>query len=124
MYFNKKYDRVGPVFQNRFKAKNIETDDYLLQLVRYIHQNPWELKTGSWRRNGSWKKKTRSLGEYQWSSYAVYLGERKDNLVETKTILGYFSKSYPKEDFRDFVETPLLEEALDDLRPFTLETGS
>jgi len=39
-YFNKKYDRVGHLFQNRYFSKPIETDKYLLKLHRYIHQNP------------------------------------------------------------------------------------
>ncbi len=43
-YFNKKYNRVGHLFQNRYKSILVQTDIYLLKLVRYIHQNP--LKAG------------------------------------------------------------------------------
>jgi len=35
-FFNTKYERVGPLFQSRFKAKSIENDEYLLQLSAYI----------------------------------------------------------------------------------------
>src|SRR3972149_5193578 len=38
-FFNTKYDRVGPLFQGRFKAKAVITDDYLLPLSAYIHKN-------------------------------------------------------------------------------------
>lgn len=40
MYFNKKYERVGPVFQNRFKSILIESDPYFLKLSQYIYLNP------------------------------------------------------------------------------------
>lgn len=39
-YFNIRHDRVGPLFQGRFKAVRIETDEQLLQVSRYIHLNP------------------------------------------------------------------------------------
>ena len=40
MYFNNKYERTGHVFQNRFKNICVDTESYLLNLVRYIHKNP------------------------------------------------------------------------------------
>lgn len=40
MYFNKKYEHYGPVFQNRFKSILIESDSYFLGLSRYIYLNP------------------------------------------------------------------------------------
>lgn len=40
IYFNKKYNRVGHVFQNRFKSIGVDTEEYLKNLVRYIHKNP------------------------------------------------------------------------------------
>ena len=39
-YFSKKYDKIGHLFQNRFFSKCVETREYLIQLCRYIHQNP------------------------------------------------------------------------------------
>lgn len=44
MYFNRRHKRVGPVFQSRYKASRITTDDYLDHISRYIHLNPrdWE----------------------------------------------------------------------------------
>jgi REP element-mobilizing transposase RayT len=41
-YFNKKYGQVGSVFQDKYKAKAVLTDTYLLHLSRYIHLNPHE----------------------------------------------------------------------------------
>lgn len=40
MYFNNKYDRVGGLFQGRYKASLISTDPYLSHISRYIHLNP------------------------------------------------------------------------------------
>lgn len=40
IYFNKKYDRVGALFQGIFKATSINNDTYLLHITRYIHRNP------------------------------------------------------------------------------------
>lgn len=40
MYFNKKYKRVGPMFQNVYKAALVGSDEQLLHLTRYIHRNP------------------------------------------------------------------------------------
>ena len=40
MYFNRKYQHFGPVFQNRFKSILIENDSYFLELSRYIYLNP------------------------------------------------------------------------------------
>ena len=39
-YFNKKYQRIGPLFQDRYKSEKVENDGYLLTAMRYIHNNP------------------------------------------------------------------------------------
>jgi len=73
-WYNRKYERVGHLFQNRFVSEPIETDAYLLQCARYIHQNP--LKSNA----------IVNLGDYDWSSYNSYLGivsEDRDSLVDT-----------------------------------------
>ncbi len=40
MYFNRKHNRVGHLFQNRYKSSVVESDAYLVELIRYIHLNP------------------------------------------------------------------------------------
>jgi REP element-mobilizing transposase RayT len=40
IYFNRRYERSGHLFQNRYKSSIVETERYLLELIRYIHLNP------------------------------------------------------------------------------------
>src|SRR3989344_4697111 len=48
-YFNTKYERVGPLFQGKFKTVNIERQAHLLYLPHYIHLNPLDLAVPEWR---------------------------------------------------------------------------
>lgn len=81
MVFNKKYGRVGHVFQDRYKSQIIIDDTQILRVIRYVHNNPLKAKI------------TKSLDSYKWSSYNEYKSE-KYNLVnkdEGKFIMEYFS---------------------------------
>jgi len=60
VYYNKKHDHVGHVFGGRFNSKPIETDEYFLQVVRYIHMNPVE-------------EGLTYTCMYKWSSYCDFL---------------------------------------------------
>ncbi len=59
--FNRKSGRVGHVFENRFKSCAIESDAYLLQAIRYVHDNPENAGICP-------------AAEYPWSSYHEYMG--------------------------------------------------
>lgn len=59
-WFNTEYGRVGHLFQGRFKSKPVETDAYLLSVVRYIHLNPVE------------SGMCEDPGDYRFSSYSAY----------------------------------------------------
>ena len=61
-YFNKKYQRNGHLFQDRFRSEPVNTMEYFVTLMRYIHQNP--LKAGL----------VSSPGDYSWSSWHEYAG--------------------------------------------------
>jgi len=94
IYFNKKYDRVGKLFQGHYKAVLVTEDNYLLHLSRYIHLNPSEY--------------TDNL-EDAYSSYADYLGLRKTEWVKPDLILNFFNKEVAPEfkklvSYKDFVE--------------------
>lgn len=59
-WYNLKYERVGHLFQDRFKSENVESNVYFLTVLRYIHQNP--LKAGL--ENSVWKCRWTSIHEY------------------------------------------------------------
>src|SRR5689334_19785911 len=44
MWFNRQHDRVGPLFQGRFKSVVVEIDGWGLALSRYVHLNPVRIK--------------------------------------------------------------------------------
>jgi len=95
--FNKKNNRVGHVFQGRFRSEICSDDRYVLALCRYIHLNPVEA--------GIVKKPL----EYPWSSYKDLCGLRKDPLVKSEFLLGYFNRSGVT-GFRRWVEEETTEE--------------
>lgn len=75
VYVNKKYKRVGHIFQGRYHSVLVERDSYALELTRYIHLNP--VRAGM----------ARVPDEYRWSSYRAYLGRDGSRLVDTELIL-------------------------------------
>lgn len=79
-WYNKKYERSGPLFQDRFKSQTIEDDEYLLRVLRYIQQKPLAEKFAT------------DIKEYRWSSYAVYTGKMiaDEDLVDRHIVLGMF----------------------------------
>ncbi|MCX7748841.1 MAG: transposase [Clostridia bacterium] len=80
-YFNKKYNRVGHVFQDRYISEAIDSDSYLLTALRYIHNNP--VKAGVVKEPSS----------YRWSSFNSYIGKDKVILIERDEILGMYSEN-------------------------------
>lgn len=76
-YFNKKYKRIGPLFQGRFKAVLIKTEEQLKNVFVYVHANPISLIETNWKEKGisNLPHVTRFLEEYRWSSYRDYLGK-------------------------------------------------
>jgi len=89
-YINKKYGRVGHLFQDQFKQVLIEDDSYLLWLSAYIHQNPKIAGLVDRAEN------------YKWSSYPDFLGLER-NLIECdkKIILNQFKENNNYHDFVD-----------------------
>jgi len=100
MYFNKKYERVGSVFQGRFKAKHVDSEEYLLHVSRYIHLNPLEIV----RAQGP---ALNSLLKYPWSSLKEYAHPKLPHIANLEILLSYFSsRSRPNtpKNYLQFVE--------------------
>ena len=77
LQYNTRSGHVGHVFQQRFRSFPIEGDSYLLEAMRYIHNNPA-------------KARIASAASYRWSSYHEYLGESLwgQRFADTRLLLG------------------------------------
>ncbi|MDO8637973.1 MAG: transposase [Candidatus Daviesbacteria bacterium] len=105
MYFNKKYKRVGHLFQDVYKAVLIENEPQFLYLSAYIHRNP--LKNCPKTKKMKLGIKVDGLCAYyfsQPSSYPEYLDQRKTHWIHQEDILKFFSKTNPKLSYQSFVE--------------------
>jgi putative transposase len=81
-YYNKKYNRHGHVFQDRFESRILDTDEYNLAVSAYIHNNAQDIEGFSGKEE-----------DYQYSSYGIYLGIKKDfyKLIDKSFIMGLFN---------------------------------
>jgi REP element-mobilizing transposase RayT len=86
---NARYSRVGPLFQGKFQAVRVDTDEYLLHLSRYIHLNP--VVAGLVKRPEEW----------EFSSYRDYLGLRRGTLPDPDSVLAHFPTPAAYQQFVD-----------------------
>ena len=88
--FNKKHQRVGHLFQDRFKSIYVYNDDYMLRLIRYIHRNPE-------------KAEICKTEDYKWSSYKEYIYKAK--IIEREKVLLKFDSNnkIAIKKFKEFV---------------------
>jgi len=95
--YTQRYNRLkktdGPLFRGRYKAILVDKDAYLLQLSRYIHQNPIEIK-------GAKPK----LDNYTWSSYPAYIAKTAPpQWLERDTIYQLLGQRQRYTGYRAFV---------------------
>lgn len=84
MYFNKKYERVGNLFESTFKARHANTDAYLKYLFSYIHLNPAKKVDANWQEKiqNDPKKLFAYVDRYPYSSFPDYRkAERKEGVI-------------------------------------------
>ena len=74
---NKKYNRVGSLFQGRYKVSEITSDSYYTTIIIYIHQNP--VIAGL----------VNHMGDYKYSSYNAYLSS-KETILNKQEVLDWF----------------------------------
>lgn len=78
-YYNLKYERVGSLFQGKYKLKLVDSDVYARQVFGYVHLNPVEFIQKNWKEGiNDWSKTEKFLKKYRWSSFANYFGDEKD----------------------------------------------
>ncbi|MBI4089086.1 MAG: transposase [Candidatus Levybacteria bacterium] len=99
MYFNRKYKRVGSLYQDVYKAVLINREEQFLHLSRYIHKQALNL-------------------DNQPCSYPEYVGLRQAMWIKPDEILSFFSKANPSLSYRNFVAQP---EDNEKLKNLTLE---
>ena len=87
MYFNRKYNRVGSLYQDVYKAILISSEAHFLHLSRYIHKQALKLNN-------------------QPCSYPEYIGLRKTSWINPDEILSFFSKTNPSSTYENFVMQP------------------
>ncbi len=91
MRYHKKHNSVGHVFQDRFKSEPIETEEYLMLVTRYIHNNPVKAKM------------VENATDYKWSSYNSYLRYQDAGFNDTMKFI-YCLFNNDKEIFKVFHE--------------------
>ncbi len=84
-YFNKRIQRCGHLFENRFYSKRIEFLSYFLNVCRYVHRNPE-------------KANMEKTDNYKWSSFNSYISQINNYkaIVNTKVLLHYFDNNIEK----------------------------
>lgn len=98
MYFNKKYERTGRLFESTFKSSYAGTDRYLKYLYAYIHLNPAKLIDKSWKEKR--RKPISDLlqfsSEYRYSSLCLYLGQTQKiagDIIDPANFPPYFKRA-------------------------------
>lgn len=106
-WYNKEYERTGHVFEQRYKAILCDRENYFLELIKYIHQNPIKANI------------TKTLS-YKWSSYMEYLGH--PDLADISNVLLQFSDNKQEAiiKYQEFMEIPDLQDNIQ----YAIETES
>jgi putative transposase len=78
-WYNRKYDRIGNLFQDRYKSEPVEDETYFMVVLRYIFQNP--VKAGI----------VVSVEDYEWSNYKEYL--IKNRMTDVDFVFDIFNKN-------------------------------
>ncbi len=94
IYFNKKYNCSGHLFQDRFTSNIVKNEAYFVYVSKYIHLNPVRAQI------------VKRAEEYKWSSYSTYIENKYDNIVECDFLLRHFGPKYSqsKRLYKHYVE--------------------
>ncbi len=86
-YFNTKYERIGPLFHDRYRSEPINDERQLLAAYRYVMNNPW-------------KSGICDACDYQWSSYSLY--GKTNKIVDTQVLFEIIGE---KDLHKQFIES-------------------
>ena len=106
MFFNKKYERTGSLFESSFKSIHVNNDNHLRYLLAYIHLNPIKIIEPTWKEKGiSNKSKAKEfLKQYRHSSFSDYSGEKREvsKIIDKNALSVYFDDFTGPEKDLDF----------------------
>ena len=93
MYFNKKYERTGKLYEGKFKSTYVNTDRYLKYLYSYIHLNPAKLIDENWKesKNRNTTNLLKYISSYPYSSMKEY-ANFEFKIIDPKPFPTYFKK--------------------------------
>lgn len=109
VWHNRRHDRKGHLFQNRYKSIVAEEDSYFLELVRYIHLNPVRAKIlGS----------LTELDRFPYGGHSVLMGHRKFKGQDVEWVLGFFGTKMgaARSSYREFIQAGFHQGIREDLR--------
>ncbi|MBI1876938.1 MAG: transposase [Chloroflexi bacterium] len=104
--YNRQQNRTGPLFAGRFRCIQIDSDEYLIHLCRYVHLNP--VAAGLVAKPEDWP----------YSNYLEWIGRRQGTLVDRDLVKGYFATP---EAYINFVRMEPPVQIVERLRPYLLE---
>ena len=95
--YNRRHNRHGQLFQNRYKSIICQEDSYLLELVWYIHLNPLRAKA---------VVDLKELDYYIYCGHSALMGKKKREWQDIEYILGHFGKRIgdARKKYRSYVE--------------------
>ena len=121
MSFNKKYKRVGSLFQGTFNAVLIDKENHFLNLPYYIHLNPLDIQSPEWRyrKIKDYDKTIEYLNHYKWSSHLDYCGKKNfPSITRREFLLDIFDG---KEKYKQSINKWLKEMDPDNIQNIILE---
>ncbi len=92
-YFNKKYRRVGSLFQGKYKFVRLASESHFIHIPYYIHLNPLDLNFFEWRKRElkDHKSAIKFLDNYRWSSHMDYAGIKNfPSVTQREFLLEFF----------------------------------
>ena len=100
--YNRKYDRTGHLFQNRFQSEPVNDIEYFFTLIRYIHRNPVKAM------------EARSVESYPYSSWNEYVGDKSNvvRVLKPEAIRSVLAR-YPLEELKQWVNQDVDDNCLD-----------
>jgi putative transposase len=108
-YFNSRYERIGTLWQGRYKAMLIDTDAYFFACMRYVELNP--VRAGL----------VRDPSGFRWSSYRCNALGAHDDLVTAHPVVLALGASLANRcaSYRRLFDEPLPEKTIDEIRNAT-----